>query len=54
MPEVAVVENSLPQCPILNQIGLFSQSKVNTHTVYINIYDVAIVDNSLTEKTRKL
>jgi hypothetical protein len=48
-----VVENSLPQCQILNQIGLFSQLKINMHTVYINIYDVCITDNYQTEKDQK-
>jgi hypothetical protein len=35
-----LVKNSLPEMPILNHIGLFSQSKVNKQRVYINIYGV--------------
>jgi hypothetical protein len=48
-----VVKNSLPQCQILNQIGLFSQSEINTHSVYINIYDVSIIDDCQNGKDQK-
>lgn len=45
-----LVKNSVPQCQFLNHIGLFSQSKVNIQSVYINIYDVSCIDTCQDEK----